>query len=130
MCSRSQLLGRFTKDEFHFDSKLTISIGIEFQTRPLSLNRKQVHQGSNLGHRWPRKVLDTVPDQIHRHSKQNPADLIVMLISRNFGRKITREESLFLFMSSSEGVRLWLIATTTGGCSSHRYLLYRYVFVV
>lgn len=37
---KTQLLGRFTKDEFHFDSKSTI--GVEFQTRTLNLNRKRI----------------------------------------------------------------------------------------
>ncbi|KAL5200904.1 hypothetical protein ABZP36_035258 [Zizania latifolia] len=37
---KTQLLGRFTKDEFFLDSKSTI--GVEFQTRTLSLHRKHV----------------------------------------------------------------------------------------
>ncbi|KAJ3672440.1 hypothetical protein LUZ60_007161 [Juncus effusus] len=37
---KSQLLGRFAKDEFFFDSKPTI--GVEFQTRTLTINRKRV----------------------------------------------------------------------------------------
>ncbi|XP_052166662.1 ras-related protein RABA3-like [Oryza glaberrima] len=37
---KTQLLGRFTKDEFFLDSKSTI--GVEFQTRTLSLHRKRV----------------------------------------------------------------------------------------
>ncbi|WOK98193.1 ras-related protein RABA4d-like [Canna indica] len=37
---KTQLLGRFTKDEFFFDSKSTI--GVEFQTRTLLLNRKRI----------------------------------------------------------------------------------------
>ncbi|URD93001.1 ras-related protein [Musa troglodytarum] len=36
---KTQLLGRFTKDEFFLDSKSTI--GVEFQTRTLVLNRKR-----------------------------------------------------------------------------------------
>ncbi|CAL9749232.1 unnamed protein product [Musa acuminata subsp. burmannicoides] len=37
---KTQLLGRFTKDEFFLDSKSTI--GVEFQTRTLVLNRKRI----------------------------------------------------------------------------------------
>jgi Ras-related protein Rab-11A len=37
---KSQLLGRFAKDEFFFDSKPTI--GVEFQTRTVTINRKRV----------------------------------------------------------------------------------------
>ncbi|WOL19152.1 ras-related protein RABA4d-like [Canna indica] len=37
---KTQLLGRFTKDEFYFDSKSTI--GVEFQTRTITLNRKRI----------------------------------------------------------------------------------------
>uniref|UniRef100_A0A453LE13 Uncharacterized protein n=1 Tax=Aegilops tauschii subsp. strangulata TaxID=200361 RepID=A0A453LE13_AEGTS len=37
---KTQLLGRFAKDEFFLDSKSTI--GVEFQTRTLTLHRKQV----------------------------------------------------------------------------------------
>ncbi|URE29305.1 ras-related protein [Musa troglodytarum] len=37
---KTQLLSRFTKDEFCFDSKSTI--GIEFQTRTIVLNRKRI----------------------------------------------------------------------------------------
>ncbi|EHA8587270.1 ras-related protein RABA3 [Cocos nucifera] len=37
---KTQLLGRFTKDEFCFDSKSTI--GVEFQTRTITLNRKRI----------------------------------------------------------------------------------------
>ncbi|KAF0924361.1 hypothetical protein E2562_010039 [Oryza meyeriana var. granulata] len=37
---KTQLLGRFTKDEFFLDSKSTI--GVEFQTRTLTLHRKRV----------------------------------------------------------------------------------------
>ncbi|XP_072965349.1 ras-related protein RABA4c-like [Typha angustifolia] len=37
---KTQLLGRFTKDEFFLDSKSTI--GVEFQTRTLTLNRKHI----------------------------------------------------------------------------------------
>lgn len=37
---KSQLLGRFAKDEFFFDSKPTI--GVEFQTRTVTIKRKRV----------------------------------------------------------------------------------------
>ncbi|KAM0921457.1 hypothetical protein ACQ4PT_006843 [Festuca glaucescens] len=37
---KTQLLGRFAKDEFFLDSKSTI--GVEFQTRTLTLHRKRV----------------------------------------------------------------------------------------
>ncbi|MQM04473.1 hypothetical protein Taro_037273 [Colocasia esculenta] len=37
---KTQLLGRFTRDEFRFDSKSTI--GVEFQTRTLSIQNKLV----------------------------------------------------------------------------------------
>lgn len=37
---KTQLLGRFTKDEFYFDSKSTI--GVEFQTRTITLNKKRI----------------------------------------------------------------------------------------
>lgn len=37
---KTQILGRFTKDEFTFDSRSTI--GVEFQTRALTLNRKRI----------------------------------------------------------------------------------------
>ncbi|OEL25937.1 Ras-related protein RABA3 [Dichanthelium oligosanthes] len=37
---KTQLLGRFTRDEFFFDSKSTI--GIEFQTRTVDIGRKRV----------------------------------------------------------------------------------------
>ncbi|KAJ4806372.1 Ras-related protein Rab-11B [Rhynchospora pubera] len=37
---KSQLLGRFAKDEFFFDSKPTI--GVEFQTRTVTINRKRI----------------------------------------------------------------------------------------
>ncbi|XP_020114965.1 ras-related protein RABA3 [Ananas comosus] len=37
---KTQLLGRFAKDQFFFDSKSTI--GVEFQTRTLTLHRKRV----------------------------------------------------------------------------------------
>ncbi|XP_039119463.1 ras-related protein RABA3-like [Dioscorea cayenensis subsp. rotundata] len=37
---KTQLLGRFTRDEFILDSKSTI--GVEFQTRTLTLNRKRI----------------------------------------------------------------------------------------
>jgi Ras-related protein Rab-11A len=37
---KTQLLARFTRDEFALDSKSTI--GVEFQTRTLTLHRKRV----------------------------------------------------------------------------------------
>lgn len=37
---KTQLLGRFTREEFRFDSKSTI--GVEFQTRTLSIQNKLV----------------------------------------------------------------------------------------
>lgn len=37
---KSQIIGRFTKDEFCFDSKSTI--GVEFQTRSITINRKRI----------------------------------------------------------------------------------------
>lgn len=37
---KTQLLGRFTKDEFCFDSKSTI--GVEFQTRTLTIKNKVI----------------------------------------------------------------------------------------
>lgn len=37
---KTQILGRFTRDEFSFDSKSTI--GVEFQTRTITINRKHI----------------------------------------------------------------------------------------
>lgn len=37
---KTQVLGRFTRDEFCFDSKSTI--GVEFQTRTITINRKRI----------------------------------------------------------------------------------------
>ncbi|KAJ6821906.1 ras-related protein RABA3-like [Iris pallida] len=37
---KTQVLGRFARDEFYFDSKSTI--GVEFQTRTLTINRKSI----------------------------------------------------------------------------------------
>ncbi|KAJ6807489.1 ras-related protein RABA3-like [Iris pallida] len=37
---KTQVLGRFAKDEFYFDSKSTI--GVEFQTRTVTINRKSI----------------------------------------------------------------------------------------
>ncbi|KAL6004412.1 Ras-related protein raba3 [Asimina triloba] len=37
---KTQLLGRFTKDDFNFDSKSTI--GVEFQTRTITINNKVI----------------------------------------------------------------------------------------
>lgn len=37
---KTQILGRFTRDEFCFDSKSTI--GVEFQTRTITINRKRI----------------------------------------------------------------------------------------
>ncbi|OAY80172.1 Ras-related protein RABA4b [Ananas comosus] len=53
---KTQLLGRFAKDQFFFDSKSTI--GVEFQTRTLTLHRKRVKA----------QIWDTAGQERYLHS--------------------------------------------------------------
>merc|ERR1711988_1090558 len=50
---KSNLLTRFTRDEFKSDSKSTI--GVEFATQTIQVDKKN-HQGTDLGHSWPRAI--------------------------------------------------------------------------
>jgi len=50
---KSNLLSRFTRNEFNLESKSTI--GVEFATRSIKCDVKN-HQSTNLGHSWTRTL--------------------------------------------------------------------------